>query len=137
MSYLYNLLIMITIAHFVVIFAEQAMKLFVRNPDAVAFGKQYLRIIALCFPFLGINFVLNGIVRAAGAMYQVLILNLISFWVLRYPLTALFAHFFNETGIAMGMGSSFVLSSMIAFLYFRYGKWREKQLFKQEQKATS
>ena len=137
MSVLYNLLIMITIALFVVIFAEQAMKLFVREPEAVAFGKKYLRIIALCFPFLGINFVLNGIVRAAGAMYQVLILNLISFWALRYPLTALFAHFFNETGIAMGMGSSFILSSMIAFLYFRYGKWRKKQLFKQEQKATS
>ena len=67
---LYNLSIMGVIAMLVVIFAEFGVKLFIRDPEAVAFGTSYLQIVALCFPFLGINFVLNGIVRAAGAMYQ-------------------------------------------------------------------
>jgi len=129
---LYNLSIMGFIAILVVILAEFGVKLFIREPEAVAFGTRYLQIVALCFPFLGINFVLNGIVRAAGAMYQVLILNLISFWVLRYPLTALFSSMFGELGIAIGMGSSFIVSSFVAYMYFRFGKWREKELFKKQ-----
>ena len=126
---LYNLSIMGVLAIIIVFTAEYGVKLFIRDEEAVVFGTQYLQIMALCFPFLGINFVLNGIVRAAGAMYQVLILNIISFWVLRYPLTAFFASIFGEIGIAIGMGSSFILSSFVAFMYFRYGKWREKELF--------
>ncbi|MHA6250588.1 MATE family efflux transporter [Oceanobacillus sp. CAU 1775] len=127
---LYNFGIMVVIGIFVIIFAEYGIKLFIRDEEAVAFGKQYLTIIALCFPFLGINFILNGIVRAAGAMYQVLILNLISFWILRYPLTALFANLYGEIGIALGMGGSFIISSIVAILYYRYGKFREKDLFR-------
>ncbi|MFD1851973.1 MATE family efflux transporter [Oceanobacillus bengalensis] len=126
---LYNLAIMFTIAILVVFFAEYGIRLFIREEEAVAFGTRYLQIIALCYPFLGINFILNGVVRAAGAMYQVLILNIISFWILRFPLTALFANILGEIGIAIGMGSSFIISSLFAFLYFRYGKWRKKELF--------
>src|SRR5699024_1541524 len=96
---------------------------------AIAFGTKYLKIMAFFFPFLGVNFILNGVVRAAGAMYQVLVLNILSFWVLRFPLTSLFSHFYGDTGIAIGMGASFVVSCLFATLYYRYGKWRQKQLF--------
>ena len=127
---LYNLSIMVTIGLLVVLFAEYGVRLFIREEEAVQFGTRYLQIVALCFPFLGINFILNGIVRAAGAMYQVLVLNIISFWVLRYPLTFFFSRLFGDIGIAIGMGTSFFISSIVAFLYFRYGKWRKINLFK-------
>ena len=63
-------------------------------------------------------------------MYQVLILNIISFWILRYPVSALFASHFGEIGVGMGMGISFIISSIFAYLYYKFGKWREKELFK-------
>lgn len=129
-SVINNLSIMFTIAIGVVLFAEFGVRLFIDDPKAVQFGKTYLQIVALCYPFLGINFMLNGVVRAAGAMYQVLILNIISFWVLRFPLTALFSHLFGEIGIGLGMGVSFMISSGFAFAYYRWGKWREKDIFK-------
>src|SRR5699024_12856790 len=65
------------------------------------------------------------------AMYQVLALNIISFWVLRFPLTKIFAQVLGQFGIAIGMGTSFIVSSFIAFLYFRFGKWRQKELFRE------
>lgn len=128
---LYNLAIMALIATFMVVFAEQAIRLFIQESDAASFGVSYLRTVAFFYPFLGINFVLNGVVRASGAMYQVLALNVISFWLLRYPLTALFSHWLGESGIALGMGTSFVLSSAFAYLYYRFGRWRKKQLFEE------
>lgn len=126
-----NFAIMVVIGIFLILFGEYGVRLFIDDEASVAFGTQYLMIVALFYPFLGINFVLNGIVRAAGAMYQVLILNLLSFWILRYPLTWLFSSWFGEIGIAIGMGASFLVSSIIAFLYYRYGKFREKDLFKE------
>ncbi|MBM7634600.1 MATE family efflux transporter [Geomicrobium sediminis] len=132
LAVLYNFAIMFTIALLVVIFAEQGVRLFIQDEEAVAFGTRYLQIVALCYPFLGVNFVLNGIVRASGAMYQVLILNILSFWVLRYPLTALFSHWFGEVGIGIGMGISLIIGSLFAYLYFRYGKWDQKQIFAEQ-----
>ncbi|ASK64357.1 MATE family efflux transporter [Virgibacillus phasianinus] len=126
---LYNFSVMLIVGIFVVFFAEYGVRLFIQEDTAVEFGTKYLQIIALCYPFLGINFILNGIVRASGAMYQVLVLNLISFWVLRYPLTALFSSMFGDIGIAIGMGASFLVSSLVAYLYYRLGKWHKKKLF--------
>ncbi|SHG26138.1 MATE family efflux transporter [Ornithinibacillus halophilus] len=126
---IYNFAVMFIIGIAVVFLAEYGVRLFIQEEEAVAFGTKYLQIIALCYPFLGINFILNGIVRASGAMYQVLVLNIISFWVLRFPLTALFSNLFGDTGIAIGMGVSFLISSVFAILYYRFGKWREKELF--------
>lgn len=126
---LYNLAIMVSVALAVMLVAEYAVRLFLDEPAAVEFSARYIRIIALCYPFLGINFVLNGVVRASGAMFQVLLLNVISFWVLRYPLTSILADAVGELGIAMGMGLSFIISSAVAFAYFRYGNWRSKDLF--------
>ncbi|WP_099159279.1 MATE family efflux transporter [Virgibacillus ndiopensis] len=126
---IYNFSVMLIVVILVVFFAEFGVRLFIQDEEAVAFGTKYLQIIGLCYPFLGINFILNGIVRASGAMYQVLALNIISLWILRYPLTAIFSDWFGETGIAIGMGASFVISSLCAFMYYRYGKWREKELF--------
>ncbi|MEJ8776972.1 MATE family efflux transporter [Pseudogracilibacillus sp. ICA-222130] len=125
---LYNFICMSVIGLVIILFAPFFVQLFIRDVVAVQFAVTYLRIMAFCFPFLGINFVLNGVVRASGAMYQVLILNIVSFWILRYPLTYFFSQQYKEVGIAIGMGTSFVLSSVLAFLYYKFGKWRKKEI---------
>ncbi|MCV9885292.1 MATE family efflux transporter [Metabacillus halosaccharovorans] len=129
---IFNLMIMILISTVVVLFAEWGIKLFIGEKEAVKFGTNYLIVIAFFYPFLGINFILNGIVRAAGAMFQVLILNVISFWILRYPLSYLCSKWLGEQGIAVGMGLSFVISSVIAFGYYKYGKWNKIMLVTNE-----
>ncbi len=126
---LYNTLTMLVIACLLFIFAKPAIRLFLQEPASLQFGTQYLKLIAFFYPFLGINFILNGVVKGAGAMYQVLMLNVISFWVLRYPATYFLSGVMGEEGIALGMGFSFILSSFAAFSYYRWGRWREKELF--------
>lgn len=126
---LLNLGIMLLAAIVIFVFADKGIRMFISDEGAVRFGSEYVKIIAFFYPFLGFNFVWNGVVRASGAMFQVLILNIISFWVLRYPLTALCANLFGEKGIAIGMGTGFVISSIFAYTYFKYGKWRKRDLF--------
>lgn len=126
---IYNVIIMLVIALIIFLFAETLTMLFVKEFETVVFGTDYLKIIAFFYPFIGLNFILNGIVRAAGAMYQVLILNILSFWLLRYPLTYLCSNLMGQNGIAFGMGISFIISSIFAFTYFKWGGWKKKQLF--------
>ncbi|WP_088103190.1 MATE family efflux transporter [Halalkalibacter urbisdiaboli] len=120
------LLVSISISTLIFISAEWLVTMFVQERSTIEFGTLYIKTIAFFYPFLGINFVLNGIVRASGAMVQVLVLNIISFWLLRFPLTFLFASSFGEIGIALGMGTSFVISSFIATCYYFLGNWRNE-----------
>ncbi|PTL39331.1 MATE family efflux transporter [Alkalicoccus saliphilus] len=114
--------------------AEWAVAMFVQDPETVAFGTMYVQTVAFFYPFLGINFVLNGVVRAAGAMFQVFILNIISFWILRFPLTYLFAELYGERGIGIGMGLSLVLSAAIAAVYYRFGRWDKIDIMENKKK---
>lgn len=106
------------------VFAEFFIKLFVKDEGTIAFGTNYLKVIAFFYPFLGLNFIMNGVARASGAMFQVLVLNIISFWVLRYPLTYVFTRWLEQDGIAYGIGTSLFLSAVIASMYYFFGNWR-------------
>lgn len=99
--------------------------LFVDDQDTIDFGSKYLQTIAFFYPFLSINFVLNGVLRASGAMFQVLALNLLSFWVLRYPLAYFFSDIMGRDGIAVGVGMSFIISAVLATLYYLFGHWQQ------------
>lgn len=124
-----NLGAMLCVATVLFIFARQGILMFISDEGAVQFGTQFVKTMAFFYPFLGFNFVWNGVVRASGAMFQVLVLNIISFWLLRYPLIFLFSKHMGEKGIGIGMGISLVISSAFALAYYRFGKWRDRELF--------
>ncbi|WP_142255313.1 MATE family efflux transporter [Bacillus sinesaloumensis] len=127
---IFNVVVMLSIALVVFLFAEGFTKLFIQDKNAVAFGTDFLKIVAFFYPFIGLNFILNGIVRGAGAMYQVLVLNILSFWLLRYPLTYFCSSLIGQNGIALGIGISFVISSIFSFSYYKWGGWKKKELFR-------
>lgn len=126
---LYNIGIMFSIASLLFIFAEPLVRLFIKDQDSLAFGINYLRTIAFFYPFIGLNFILNGIVRGAGAMFQILILNIISLWILRVPLTYWATSIYGETGVALGIGMSFSVSCLFSVANYYWGGWRSKKLF--------
>ncbi|WP_070121058.1 MATE family efflux transporter [Bacillus marinisedimentorum] len=130
------LTVMFSISAVIFFTGEYLIRLFVDDQGTIEFGALYLQTIAFFYPFLGINFVLNGVVRSSGAMFQVLVLNLISFWVLRYPLSYLFSNWYGERGIAIGMGISLVISSFIAAGYYVYGGWRNVKVFNDKGEGT-
>lgn len=125
----YNAGVMVSIASVLFIWARPLVEMFIQEPASVAFGTTYLKTIALFYPFIGINFILNGIVRGSGAMFQVLVLNIISLWVLRLPLAYVATGICGGQGIALGIGLSFFMSSLFSIAYYCWGGWRKKVLF--------
>jgi len=127
---IFNMVVMAIIAGVLLIWTEPLIRLFIQDEASVAFGISYLRTIALFYPFIGLNFIFNGVVRGAGAMFQVLVLNIVSLWVLRVPLAYGLTYLHDERGIALGIGISFLLSSLFSMAYYCWGRWREKELFR-------
>lgn len=126
---LYNLSIMLVIAIILFTLAEPLVKLFIQDQESVKFGSLYLKTIAFFYPFIGLNFILNGVVRGSGAMFHVLILNIISLWLLRVPFTYFASSLYGELGIALGIGISFLVSALFSIAYYFWGSWRKKVLF--------
>lgn len=126
----YNVTIMLLMASVLYLWAEPLVRLFIEDAGSVAFGTSYLKTIAFFYPFIGLNFIFNGVVRGAGAMFQVLALNIISLWVLRVPLAYWATSVYGDNGVALGIGISFLISCGFSFAYYRWGGWRGKQLFK-------
>ena len=131
------LIVSSVISTFVFFTSDMLIHWFVDDAATIAFGSSFLAIVAYSYLFLGVNFVLNGAIRASGAMLQVLVLNFISFWVLRFPLVYLMSDWYGETGIGLGIGASFVISSVIATLYYHFGKWRDIKIFDEESSSES
>lgn len=126
----YNIAVMFAIALALFIWAEPLVRLFIDDADSVRFGIVYLKIIAFFYPFIGFNFIFNGVVRGAGAMAQVLMLNIISLWLLRVPLSYGAVYLFGDPGVALGIGTSFALSCGFSAAYYKWGGWRSKVLFR-------
>lgn len=122
--------IMLLMASMLYFWAEPLILLFIQDKASVAFGVDYLKTIAFFYPFIGLNFVFNSVVRGAGAMFQVLALNIVSLWLLRVPLAYWATANYGDQGVALGIGISFVLSAGFSFAYYWLGKWREKKLFR-------
>ena len=78
-------------------------------------------------PF-GMAFVLNGVIRATGAVWPPLLGLLISMWFVRIP----FAHYLEPTLGQDAVWWSFPLGSMISLVlaagYYRFGGWRKARL---------
>lgn len=75
------------------IFAPQFIRIFVPNDaEVVKTGVVFLRTIALTFGFVGVQFALIGVFRAAGNMVTTMVIALISQWVLQLPLAYFLSH---------------------------------------------
>lgn len=78
-------------------------------------------------PF-GMAFVLNGIIRATGAVWPPLLGLLIAMWFVRIP----FAHYLEPTLGQDAVWWSFPLGSIMSLVlaagYFRWGGWRKSRL---------
>src|SRR5690606_27579439 len=103
---LFNVAIMMAIAGTLLIAAEPLVRLFIQKEASVRFGVSYLRAIALFYPFIGLNFIFNGVVRGSGAMFQVLVLNIISLWILRVPLAYWFSVSVAKRGLPWASASA-------------------------------
>jgi putative MATE family efflux protein len=119
--------------------APQLVAFFVpKDPDVIAAGATYLRVMALSWGFLGAQFSMTGVLRASGNMLTTMMLTLVSQWVLQFPLAYVLSMHtsLHQLGIWWAFPISNVIIAGVTVAVFAKGDWKKKRLVSTEEKLT-
>jgi putative MATE family efflux protein len=126
-----------TLSLLLFIFRVEALTFFTSDPNVIAEGEAYLKIVVFTFIPFSFMFIISGALRGAGDMVWGMILTVLSLWVIRVPLVYVLAHFMGAEGIWYGMAISFVSAYLVAGLYYLTGNWKKKALVTHEPSAQT
>jgi len=123
----YNAVFMSVVMVIFLLFANPIIRFFSEDESVIAYGVQSLQIIGAGFIFYGLGMVMTQALNGAGDTRTPTIINFVGFWLFQIPLAYFLAVGLNlkSTGafIAIPVAESFI--ALIAWYYFRRGKWKE------------
>lgn len=122
----YNAIFMSFVMVLFVFLPEPIIRIFSDDEALVPYGAESLRIIGFGYVFYGIGMVMIQALNGAGDTRTPTIINLVGFWLFQIPLAYFLAKYLNmkSTGafIAIPVAETFI--ALIAFYYFKKGKWK-------------
>ncbi len=122
--------LMIFVTLFFIFLADPLIRIYTDDPEVTAYGIQTLRILGSGFIFYGIAMVMNQALNGAGDTKTPTRLNSICFWLFQTPFAYVLAKYagLNATGAVIAIPVSEVLLALLAWYYFRKGKWKHIQV---------
>ncbi len=126
----YNVFFM-TFVMLLFLFCSTPIVRFFSNDEAVvAYGARALQIMGSGFIFYGIGMVMTAALNGAGDTRTPTIINFVCFWLVQIPLAHFLAVTMNLklTGALLAIPIAETFIAIIAFYFFRKGKWKEVQL---------
>jgi putative MATE family efflux protein len=112
-------------------FATPIVRFFVpQSPLVITEGAHLLRIVSWSFGFVGLQFALLGVLRAAGEMLAAMTTSLVSQWVLALPLAYLLSKHtaLGADGLWWALPLSNIVTACIAGALFLWGPWKTRKL---------
>lgn len=126
----YNAVFMSFVMLIFLLFAEPIIRFFSEDGEVIAYGVQSLRIIGTGFVFYGLGMVMTQSLNGAGDTRTPTIINLVGFWFIQIPLAYFLAVTLNlkATGAFIAIPVAETLIALLAWYYFRKGRWKEIQV---------
>lgn len=119
----------IVIAVIIFLYGKQIIGLFVNehvSNEVISFGENYLRIVSLCYFFMGFMVITNGILRAAGDMKNFLITSFINLSV-RVIASYVLSIVLFENSIACAVPLGWIMASIFVYIRYKSGSWKDKK----------
>lgn len=111
----------------VYLFGNEMMRIFTKDIDVVAIGKEYLLIIGGFFIVHGALNMYNGALRGAGDTLFPMITSLICLWLIRIPLAYYLSSWLGRNGIWWAIGISITIGLIVTFVYYKMGFWKRRR----------
>lgn len=123
----YNAVFMSFVTVLFVFFAHPIIRFFSQDDTVVAYGARALQIIGSAFIFYGIGMVMTQALNGAGDTRTPTIINFVCFWLFQIPLAYLLSIGLDlkQTGAFIAIPVAETLIALIAWYYFKKGKWKE------------
>jgi len=105
------------------------LRCFTSDPTALELGVPYLRILAICQIFTGLEGAVGGGFVGAGDTVPPMVIH-VAFALIRFPLAAWAGLHLNYGiyGVAWTMSLTCILRGVLLALWFRRGRWKTKML---------
>jgi putative MATE family efflux protein len=123
----YNVIFMGCVTILIMLFSESIIRIFSNDASVVSYGTQALQITGLGYIFYGIGMVMIQSLNGAGDTRTPTIISFIGFWLFQVPLAYFLAMGFDlkSTGAFIAVPVAETLIAIIAWYYFKKGKWKE------------
>jgi putative MATE family efflux protein len=123
----YNAVFMTGVTLLFVLFSFPIIRIYTTNPAVLAVGARALMIVGSGFVFYGIGMVMVQALNGAGDTRTPTWINFFCFWIFQIPLAYLLARGFNwgPTGAFISMPIAETAVALIAWFYFKRGRWKE------------
>jgi putative MATE family efflux protein len=126
----YNAIFMSFVTVLFVFFATPIIRIFTQEAAVVAYGARALQIIGAGYIFYGIGMVMVQALNGAGDTKTPTVINFVCFWLFQIPLAYLLAKGLDlkSTGAFIAIPVAETLIALMAWYYFRKGKWKSVQV---------
>lgn len=123
----YNAIFMSFVTVLFVFFSKPIISIFNDNPNVQAIGAEALMIIGTGYIFYGIGMVMIQALNGAGDTRTPTMINFVCFWLIQIPLGYILAKTlgWGPTGAFIALPVSETILALVAWYYFRKGKWKE------------
>lgn len=126
----YNLTFMLTVALTFYFFSASIIALFSDSSAVIQSGTQCLQFVAYGYGFYAVGMTLIQAFNGAGDTMTPTIINFICYWLLQIPLAYWLAINLKmgPSGVFAAIPLASLFIAMLAFLVFRKGRWKSKQV---------
>ncbi|MGC4039519.1 MAG: MATE family efflux transporter [Flavobacterium sp.] len=126
----YNVIFMGFVTLLFVGFAEVIISFYTSNKVILSYGSQALRIIGFGYVFYGIGMVMIQSLNGAGDTKTPTYINIFTFWMIQIPLAWFLAvHLqLGPLGSFIAIPSAETVLALLAFYFFKKGKWKTIQV---------
>jgi putative MATE family efflux protein len=126
----YNAIFMAAVMLLFIFFASPIISIFTNEPAVHRFGVLSLQIIGSGYVFYGIGMIMIQALNGAGDTKTPTWINFICFWLFQIPLGYLLAKTFGlgPLGAFLAIPIAETLIALIAWYYFKRGKWKLVQV---------
>ena len=123
----YNAIFMSFVMVLFLFFASPIVGFFTQDAEVLQYGSRSLQIIGSGFIFYGIAMVMSQALNGAGDTKTPTMINFVCFWLFQIPLAYLLAIGLNmkSAGALIAVPAAETLIAIIAWYYFKKGKWKE------------
>jgi putative MATE family efflux protein len=123
----YNIIFMSFVTLIFVGFSELIISFYTADKIILAYGSKALQIIGFGYVFYGIGMVMIQSLNGAGDTKTPTWINVFCFWMIQIPLAWFLAVYldYGPIGAFIAIPSAETVLALLAFYYFKKGKWKE------------
>jgi len=127
---LYNMLFLVGLAVFFIVFAEPVIRLFTGDPEVVAYGTSCLRFISYGYGFFAYGMVMVQAFNGAGDTTTPTVINFFCYWLFQIPLAFALAAWssLGPTGVFIAITVAESLIAVVGIIVFRRGAWKTRAI---------